>query len=96
MLQVQEEKSDYERINFLFQGENFSFVFRQASLKQESFYLNGQNNSKFSIIKNESVNTSTSGNKSTGKYQSGNLVLIPTNDDNETSQVSETIHLELK
>ncbi len=58
-------------------------------LKQESFYLTGENNTKFSIIKAESVNTSTSGSKSTGKHQSGNLVLIPTNDGNETSQVRE-------
>jgi hypothetical protein len=64
---------------------------RQPLLKQESFYLNGQNNSKFSIIKTESVNTSISGSKSTGKYQSGNLVLIATNDENETSQVRKII-----
>lgn len=65
------------------------FCFRQASsgLKQESFYLSGENNAKFSVIKNDSVNTSTSGGKSTGKFPSGNLVLIPTNDENETSQV---------
>jgi len=68
------------------------FVYsRQSSLKQESFYLNGQNNSKFSIIKNDSINTSTTGNKSTKKYSSGNLVLIPTNDENETSQVIKMI-----
>lgn len=58
-----------------------------SSLKQESFYLSGDNNSKLSIIKNDSINTSTTGKKSTGKYASGNLVLIPTNDENETSQV---------
>jgi hypothetical protein len=46
--------------------------------------VDGQNNTKFSIIKNEST---TTGTKSTKKHPSGNLVLIPTNDDNETSQV---------
>ncbi len=72
----------------IFEDKKFLFIyFRHSSLKQESFYLNGQNNNKFSIIKNDSINTSTSGNKSIGKYASGNLVLIPTNDENETSQV---------
>lgn len=72
--------------------KEYFLFFRQAAsstLKQESFYLNGENNSKFSIIKNDSINTSTSGSKSTGKFPSGNLVLIPTNDDNESSQVRE-------
>ena len=69
------------------------FCFRQVSsgLKQESFYLTGENNTKFSIIKNDSVNTSTSGGKSTSKIPSGNLVLIPTNDENETSQVNKSV-----
>jgi hypothetical protein len=58
-------------------------LFRQASLKQESFYLDSQNNTKFSIIRPES----TTENKPTKKHPSGNLVLIPTNDENETSQV---------
>lgn len=62
------------------------FCFRQTSseLKQESFYLTGENNTKFSIIKNDSANKS----KATGKFPTGNLVLIPTNDENETSQVT--------
>ena len=56
-------------------------------MKQESFYLDGQNNTKVSIIKNDALNSSTTGKKSNGKHQSGNLVLVPPNDDNETSQV---------
>ena len=60
---------------------------RQSSLKQESFYVDGQNNTKFSIIKNDSFNTSATGGKSSAKHPSGNLVLIPNNDDNESSQV---------
>ncbi|CAF1603837.1 unnamed protein product [Rotaria sordida] len=59
---------------------------RQSTLKQESFYLDSQNNTKFSVIKNDSLNTSTTKNKSIRKYSPGNLVLIPTNDENETSQ----------
>ena len=59
-------------------------LFRHATLKQESFYLDGQNNTKFSIIKNESFPAPKSSSK---KPPSGNLVLIPNNDDNETSQV---------
>lgn len=71
--------------------KKFSLCFRQSSLKQESFYLSGQNNAKFSIIKTDSINTSTTGSKSMGKYSSGNLVLIPTSEENETSQVRKKI-----
>jgi hypothetical protein len=71
----------------LFWKKKFFVYSRQASLKQESFYLNGQNNAKYSVIKTDSINTSTTGSKSTKKYSSGNLVLIPTDDENETSQV---------
>ncbi|CAF5182406.1 unnamed protein product [Rotaria magnacalcarata] len=59
---------------------------RETSLKQESFYLDSQNNSKFSIIKTDALNTSTTGNKSIRKYSPGSLLLIPTNDENDTSQ----------
>lgn len=58
-----------------------------SSLKQESFYLDGQNNAKFSIIKTDSMNTSTTGKKSVRKYSPGSLLLIPTHEDIETSQV---------
>ncbi|CAF4627704.1 unnamed protein product, partial [Rotaria sp. Silwood2] len=68
---------------------------KQTTLKQESFYLDSQNNTKFSIIKNDSLNTSTTGNKSIRKYSPGNLLLIPTNDENETSQVVNIIFLKL-
>ncbi|CAF4277684.1 unnamed protein product [Rotaria socialis] len=59
---------------------------RETSLKQESFYLDSQNNSKFSIIKTDALNTSTARNKSIRKYSPGSLLLIPTNDENDTSQ----------
>ena len=58
------------------------FLCRPPALKQESFYLSSQDNSKFSIIKNESFNKSP-----VKKPLSGNLVLIPTDEDIETSQV---------
>lgn len=85
---MHDEKSKF-RIKLRIYLDLFLF-FRQltSSLKQESFYINGQDNAKFSIIKNDSTTTTTTtGTKSSGKYSSGNLVLIPTNDENETSQV---------
>ena len=74
---------------FCFKRKKICFDFRQTSLlKQESFYLDNQNNAKVSIIKTDSTNTSSTGNKSVRKYSPGNLLLIPTNEEIETSQVT--------
>ncbi|UJR15178.1 hypothetical protein I4U23_002139 [Adineta vaga] len=55
-----------------------------SSLKQESFYIDGQHNTKLSVLRNDSSNTST-GKKSVRKYLPGNVLLIPTNEENEPS-----------
>ncbi|CAF1157019.1 unnamed protein product, partial [Didymodactylos carnosus] len=58
------------------------------SSKQESFYVDGQTNAKFSIMKNDSTASSTSNtkkSKSVRKYCPSNLLLIPSSDENETT-----------
>ncbi|CAF1028916.1 unnamed protein product [Adineta steineri] len=54
---------------------------KEASLKQESFYIDGQHNTKISVLKNDS----SKGKKSVRKYAPGNVLLIPTEDENEAS-----------
>lgn len=50
--------------------------------------MDGQSNEKFSILKSETINKST-----TQKPMSGNLILIPNNEDIESSQVTSQISL---
>jgi hypothetical protein len=59
---------------------------RQQSLKQDLFYIDGQHNTKLSVLKTDSQNTSTR-KKSMRKYSPGSVLLIPTNDENESSRV---------
>ena len=59
---------------------------RQQSLKQESFYIDGQHNTKLSVLKTDSQNASTK-KKSVRKYSPGSVSLIPINDENEPSRV---------
>ncbi|CAF1040576.1 unnamed protein product [Adineta ricciae] len=55
-----------------------------GDLKQESFYIDGQHNTKLSVLKTDSTSAST-GKKSVRKYSPGHVLLIPTNEDNEPS-----------
>lgn len=76
----------------------FFICFRQqaSSVKQELFYVDGQHNTKISVLKNDSLDTSTTGKKSVRKYTSGNILLIPTNDETEASQVMKVKYLEIR
>ena len=74
--------------------DRFIWLFRQKAaaaageLKQESFYIDGQHNTKLSVLKTDSTRAST-GKKSVRKYSPGHVLLIPTNEDNEPSHVRE-------
>ena len=75
--------------------DRFIWLFRQKAaeaaageLKQESFYIDGQHNTKLSVLKTDSTSAST-GKKSVRKYSPGHVLLIPTNEDNEPSHVRE-------
>ena len=70
--------------------DRFIWLFRQKAaaaageLKQESFYIDGQHNTKLSVLKSDST-----GKKSVRKYSPGHVLLIPSNEDNEPSHVRE-------
>lgn len=54
-------------------------------MKQESFYIDGQHNTKLSVLKTDSAQNGAK-KKSVKKYAPGSVALIPTNDENEPSQ----------